>query len=155
MTYWITALSARPAAGRLTHWAWADHDGWHTTTHPPSAGPVPTGQVWAWGQEAWAYWREDHTHPSVAGCLLVRAGEPPGEDWAEACVKEFAPRSKPGGAEAAEVSAPRVRGGDGTLRNHQQVLPEGASAPSQLWGRPARVLQVLSPTHLSLFDVSL
>ena len=53
---------------------------------PPAVDPVPTGQVWAWGPNTWATWREDHSHDHVAGCLLVAAEDAPGPEWVEATV---------------------------------------------------------------------
>lgn len=144
MTYWIKPLTARPEPGTVTHWSWADHDGWHTATSPPVCDPVPTGQVWAWGNGTWAQWREDPTHDRVAGCLMTKAAEAPGPGWVKAVVSPSA---------GEQGKGPRVRAGEDTIRTHR--AGEDGYSPERLHGKPATVLEVLSPTRVSLFEVSL
>lgn len=136
MTYWLKALAARPEQEQFSHWAWADHDGWHTATCPPAADPVPTGQVCAWGPDTWAFWRED-PRAGVRGAVLHRAERCPGDGWHKAQLDDVDQRK-----------ATMVSGAE------KQKTHGEAPGEIDLHQLRPRVLTVSAPARLSFLELA-
>lgn len=133
MTSWFAQpLTGRPDDG-FTTYAWADHTGWHFADRPPEH-VVPTGHVWAWGENEWATWREE---PGRCVGIRVRQAETvPGEGWREAKVEELKATGKP--------SLPSL---------HSDTRFFRADDGKVNWrGGPVRLLKVTSPVRVDLFD---
>lgn len=73
---------------------------------------------------------------------MAETAEAPGADWAEARVNRHT---------GGQGKGPRVRAGEDTIRAHS--TSEDGYSPERLRGKPATVLDVLSPTRVSLFEV--
>ena len=127
-------LAERPEGEFFTAYAWADHTGWHFAPEPPER-VVPTGHIWAWGGNDWAAWREETDR--CAGLWLRRAGVMPiGDDWEKADVVELEPQGEPP-LPSLHRDTRFFRSDDGDANWH---------------GLPVRILRVIAPARVDLFD---
>ena len=139
MTYWMRKLSERPTMPSGAYWAWAGHDGWHTSADVPPE-PVPTQHVWVWTKDRWVYVREDPRHETV-GVELRRADAQPDGTWEKADVFE-APSS------SGLTSDATMRRGPEFLQSH------GFPDAEAVRGRSVRVLSVFSPVRVDFFELT-
>ena len=127
-------LTARPE-GEFNAYAWADHTGWHFAPELPEH-IVPTGHVWAWGENDWATWREEPGR--CVGIRVRHAGAAPGEDWQKAKDEELKAKA------TCEPPLPSLHRDKRFFRSD--------SGEVDWHGLPARILKVTSPVRVDLFN---